>query len=97
VSDPVQAAAIAMADRYLREIEKAEQALNALVAEQDGIKNTVEKAGLNAVEKSYVILRYFKGNRTWQTAQRLQYSDRQANRYRASALRKIGAVLQDGR
>ena len=97
VSDPVQDAVVAMVDTYLREIKKAEEALNKLIAEQDSISETVEKAGLNVMEKSYVLMRYFKGNRTWQTAQHMQYSERQANRYRVSALQKIQSVMKDGR
>ena len=95
-SDPVQDAAIKMVDIYIKEIEKARESLNRIIEEQDVIKLTVEKAQLNITEKSYVIMRYFKGNRTWQTARHMQYSDRQANRYRVSALQKIQSVLKDG-
>ena len=97
ISNPVQDVAIKMAEVFQKEINKARVALEKVIFEQETISETVEKAELNTVEKSYIIGRYFKGKRSWQTAQSLQYSDRQANRYRTSALRKISGVLEDGR
>lgn len=64
--------------------------------EQQRIKYTVKTANLNTYEYSYIILRYFKGYRSWQTAQQLKYSERQVNRFKLSALSKISAVIKDG-
>jgi len=96
VYSSVEESVIKIVDVYRSRMERIQMVLVDLDEKQQRIKDTVKMANLNTYEYSYIFMRYFKGYRSWQTAQKLQYSERQTNRFKLSALNKIKAILKDG-
>jgi hypothetical protein len=95
VSNPVQDAVVKIVDIFKAKVDRLTNELNSITIEQKMILTTIKKANLTTLEDSYIRWRYFKGYRSWQVAQRMQYCERQALRFRASALLKISVTLKD--
>jgi len=89
ITDPVQDAVIKIVDVYRKRVDRISRELAQVTGEQDSILETIKSAGLTVMEESYIRYRYIKGMSTWATAQRMGYSERWAQRYRGSALKKI--------